>query len=114
MAASATIAAIAMGSWMRFQRVRGGRGIDRYGQGRGSEDFEELEGGGFGVDFVYDVCDAVVSVGDEGGADGAHVFAAGHFLFLPYAECLVDFGGGVGEEYEWQLMFFCEFEVAGY
>lgn len=53
------------------------------------EKFKELSPGILGVYFGDDVCDAVVGIGDEGCADCAHVFATGHFLFLPHAEGLV-------------------------
>ena len=65
----------------------------------------------FCVDFVYDMGDAVVGIRYKCSAHGAHIFASGHFLFLPYAECLVDFGGFIAKQDERQLMFLGKLHV---
>lgn len=77
------------------------------------EESEELLGSLFGVDLADDVGDTVVGIGDKGGAHGAHIFASCHFLFLPYAEGLVDFGGFIAEEGEGELVLLSELNVAG-
>lgn len=78
----------------------------------GTDYREKLRCGVFGVDLIYYVGDDVVGVGYESSAHSAHIFTAGHLLFLPYAEGLVHLGAGVGEENEVEVMFFPEFEVA--
>ncbi len=57
--------------------------------------------------------DYVVGVGDEGGAHGAHVLASSHLFLLPYAKCLIDLGGGVGEEDEGEGVLVGKLDVAG-
>ena len=61
---------------------------------------EELLAGLLGIDFRDYMGHVVVGVRNESSADGAHVFAPGHLLFLPHAESLIDFGSRVGEEDE--------------
>ena len=77
-----------------------------------ADHLKQLRGGVFCVYFPDDMCDYVVGIGNECGAHGSHIFLAGHFLFLPYAECLVDSGVFVAEEYEWQFIFCGETLVA--
>ena len=44
-----------------------------------------------------DALDAAVGRDDEGGAEGAHVFAAGKFLLAPHAEFLYEGVVGVAD-----------------
>ena len=50
-------------------------------------------------------------VEEEGGAEGAHVFAAAHAFLTPYAKLLYQGFLRVGDEGEGQLVFFDELEV---
>ncbi len=54
----------------------------------------------------------MISVGYECGAHGAHVFTSRHFLFLPYTECLINFGRLVAEQNEWEFVLVGEFNMA--
>ena len=69
---------------------------------------EDLEGGGFGVDFFDEAFEDAVLVEDEGAAEGALDGLAVHFLFTPGAEVLQELGGGVGEEAEGQIVLAAE------
>ena len=69
---------------------------------------ENLEGGGFGVDFFDEAFEDAVFVEDEGAAEGALDGFAVHFLFTPGAEVLQELRGGVGEEAEGQVVFAAE------
>ena len=51
-----------------------------------------------------DLLDDALFVDDEGGANGAHVFAAVHRLFLPDAELLDELLVDVGDEWEVQVV----------
>ena len=75
-------------------------------------DLLKLARGVFGVNFIYYVRDAMVGVRDKSCADGAHVFAPGHFLFLPYSEGLVYRGIFVAEQKEGQIEFLSELHMA--
>ena len=53
-----------------------------------------------------------VFVGYECGANGAHIFAAGHLLHAPHSECLVKRHLGVGNQAERKFVFIGEFPMA--
>ena len=65
-----------------------------------SEQRQQLCGSLLRIHLGDHICDHMVGIGDEGGADGAHVFASGHFLFLPHAERLIDLGRGIAQKQE--------------
>ena len=74
---------------------------------------EDLGGVVFGLDFLGgdDALDAAVGRDDEGGAECAHVFAAGKFLLAPHAEFLDETVVGVAYQGEWQGIFGGELAV---
>ncbi len=68
--------------------------------GRLRQKLDKLCAGTLCVDFLNDMGYSVVGIGNESGADGAHVFPPCHFLFLPHTERLVNLGRFVAEEQE--------------
>lgn len=68
-----------------------------------AEDVENLLGGGFGVDFCDNMGYCMVVVGYESGAHKSHIFAATHFLHLPYAESFADLAADICQQGERQV-----------
>jgi hypothetical protein len=68
------------------------------------------DGGGvaFGFDEGPDVFDFAGFADEEGAADDAHVGAAHELFFLPRAEFLDGFVGGIAEQEEIEFVFFLE------